>query len=116
MANGIINHLLYRMTKSPIVEPPKSKPKQPKQPKQPRHAEEPIIEPKWYRVRQAAIRASVSPSTINNWMMEDKFEFWRVRKKNMERGLVLIDRESFERFLDSLTTSDHSETGQGDAI
>jgi hypothetical protein len=53
------------------------------------------------RVKSAAQEAKTSPGTIYNWIKENRFESWVVKRRGYERGIRYIDRESFENFLRS---------------
>jgi hypothetical protein len=54
------------------------------------------------RPKEAARLAHCSTGTIHLWINENRFQTWNVRLRGKERGIRYIDRESFEKFLNSL--------------
>lgn len=50
--------------------------------------------------KEAAERCGISVSLVYQWCREGLFEYLRLGGKG-KRGKVLIDQESFERFLES---------------
>ena len=55
------------------------------------------------KVKECARKAKASAGTIYNWLKEDRFKSWVVKRRGFERGLRYIDRASFEEFLKSIT-------------
>jgi len=55
------------------------------------------------RVKEAAQKAKASAGMIYNWLAEERFKSWVVKRRGFERGIRYIDRASFEEFLKSIT-------------
>ena len=54
-------------------------------------------------VKEAAQKAKASAGMIYNWLAEERFKSWVVKRRGFERGIRYIDRASFEEFLKSIT-------------